>query len=143
MLAALFVLAALLYSSVGHAGASGYLAAMAFMGVAPAIMKPTALVLNLLVASIALTRFYRAGHFSGALLWPFALGSIPLAFVGGAIQLPGHVYKVLVGVVLIIAAVRLVLDRAAHPRIRSAPRLTMRRCCWRSPQAQRLAWSRV
>lgn len=113
ILAAAFLVAALLYSSVGHAGASGYLAAMALMGIAPATMKPTALVLNLLVGTVALLRFSKAGYFSWRLLWPFALGSIPLAFVGGAITLPGHWYKSLVGLVLIVAAVRLVWSRAA------------------------------
>lgn len=102
-----FFAAAVLYSSVGHAGASGYLAAMALFGMAPEVMKPTALVMNLLVSLIATSRFYRAGHFSFALLWPFALGSIPAAFVGGAIQLPGHWYKPLVGVVLVLAAVKM------------------------------------
>lgn len=111
LLAAAFLVAALLYSSVGHAGASGYLAAMALIGVAPATMKPTALVLNLLVASIATTQFARAGHFSWPVLWPFALGSVPLAFVGGAITLPGHWYKILVGFVLIVSAVRLAFER--------------------------------
>jgi uncharacterized membrane protein YfcA len=126
VLAGAFLFAALLYSSVGHAGASGYLAAMAFVGVAPAIMKPTALVLNLLVASIATYRFRRAGYFSWPLLWPFALGSIPLAFLGGAITLPGHWYKTLVGIVLWVAAIRLFIEtrRAAAelpPRTRIVP----------------------
>ncbi len=110
VLAVLFLVAAILYSSVGHAGASGYLAAMAFIGVTPNIMKPTALVLNLLVAAIATVRFYRAGFFSWALLWPFALGSIPCAFIGGAITLPGHWYKVLVGIILVLSAVPLLLQ---------------------------------
>ena len=106
--------AALLYSSVGHAGASGYLAVMALTSVEPAVMKPAALVLNLLVGSIAFYRFSRAGHFSLDLLWPFALGSVPLAFLGGAITLPGHWYKQLVGVVLLIAAARLVFQSGAR-----------------------------
>jgi len=110
MLAAAFLVAAVLYSSVGHAGASGYLAAMAFVGMATPAMRPTALVLNLLVASIATVRFARAGFFSWSLFWPFALGSIPLAFVGGAITLPGHWYRTLVGLVLWAAAIRLWLD---------------------------------
>ena len=110
LLAAAFLVAAILYSSVGHAGASGYLAAMAFVGVATPTMRPTALVLNLLVASIATIRFARAGFFSWSLFWPFALGSIPLAFIGGAITLPGHWYRTLVGLVLWAAAVRLWLD---------------------------------
>ena len=81
-LAIAFFVAAVLYSSVGHAGASGYLAAMAFVGMATPMMRPTALVLNLLVASIATIRFSRAGFFSWQLFWPFALGSIPLAYIG-------------------------------------------------------------
>lgn len=107
ILCGLIFVAALLYSSVGHAGASGYLAAMAFMGILPEVMKPAALVLNILVAMIGTIRFYRAGHFSFALLWPFAIGSIPLAFIGGFITLPGLLYKPAVGVVLLAAAGRL------------------------------------
>jgi uncharacterized membrane protein YfcA len=106
-LALLILLAAALYSSVGHGGASGYLAAMALFGLAPAQMKPTALCLNILVASIATFRFYRAGRFSWALFWPFAVASVPLAYVGGAITLPTNVYKQIVGVTLLYAAIRL------------------------------------
>ena len=110
MIPVAFLLAAALYASVGHAGASGYLAAMAFLGVPTPIMRPTALVLNLLVASIASIRFARAGFFNWRLFWPFALGSIPLAFVGGAITLPGHWYRTLLGGVLWLSAARLLLD---------------------------------
>lgn len=102
--------ASVLYSSVGHAGASGYLAVMALAGVEAAVMKPAALVLNLAVAVVATARFARAGHFSWPLLWPFAVTSVPLAFVGGAIQLPGHWYKQAVGLVLIFAASRLFIE---------------------------------
>jgi hypothetical protein len=104
LLAVLILLAALLYSSVGHAGASGYLAAMALMGVAPAVMKPVALALNILVATIATLKFYRAGAFSWQLFWPFALTSVPCAYLGGWLTLPGHFYKPLVGILLIYAA---------------------------------------
>lgn len=104
ILAALILIAALLYSSVGHAGASGYLAAMALVGVSPAVMKPTALTLNVLVATIATAKFYRVGAFSWHLFWPFALASIPFAYLGGVLTLPGHIYKPLVGGVLIYAA---------------------------------------
>lgn len=104
LLAALILLAALLYSSVGHAGASGYLAAMALMGVAPATMKPAALALNILVATIATFKYHRAGAFSWPLFWPFALASIPFAYLGGWLTLPGHFYKPLVGAMLIYAA---------------------------------------
>ena len=106
VLTALIFMAALLYSSVGHAGASGYLAAMAFVGVAPAVMKPAALTLNILVAVIAAVKYCRAGAFSWHLFWPFALASSPFAYLGGTLTLPGHVYKPLVGAVLIYAAWR-------------------------------------
>ncbi len=112
ILTALIFLAAVLYSSVGHAGASGYLAAMALMSVPPDVMKPTALFLNIIVATIATVRFARAGHFSWSLFWPFAVSSVPLAFVGGAIRLPYVYYKAIVGAVLLYAAVRLAYSAA-------------------------------
>src|SRR5436190_18064883 len=96
---AIFVVA-VLYSSVGHGGASGYLAVMAFMAVAPEITRPTALVLNLFVASIGTFQFYRAGYFSWRIFLPFAVTSIPFAFLGGMITLPTTVYKIVLGVVL-------------------------------------------
>lgn len=99
--------AAVLYSSVGHGGGSGYLAAMALFGLAPSEMRPASLALNILVASIGTVRFYRAGCFSWRLYWPFAAASIPCAFVGGAITLPGDWYKRIVGLVLLFAAYRL------------------------------------
>ena len=103
---AIFVMA-LLYSSVGHAGASGYLAAMALFGVTAAVMKPAALTLNILVATIATIQFYRTGLFSWRIFLPFAASSVPLAFVGGMITLPNLVYKQIVGAVLLFAAFRL------------------------------------
>jgi len=123
ILAAMFLVAAILYSSVGHAGASGYLAAMALMGISPEVMKPAALVLNVVVGTIATARFYRAGLISWSVLWPFVVTSIPLAFVGGAIQLPTDVYKPIVGVALLVAAARLAVStyrRIARP-VRRAP----------------------
>src|SRR5438309_356133 len=95
----LIFLAALLYSSVGHGGASGYLAAMALFDLAPDVMKPTALVLNLFVASVGTVRYARAGCFSWNVFWPFAALSIPFAFLGGALKLPAHTYKIILGVV--------------------------------------------
>ncbi|MEO5859852.1 MAG: sulfite exporter TauE/SafE family protein [Pyrinomonadaceae bacterium] len=106
IIGAILIVAAL-YSSVGHGGASGYLAAMAFLSVAPTVTRPAALVLNLFVASIGATQFYRAGHFSWKLFWPFAVTSIPFAFLGGMITLPTNVYKILLGLVLLFAAFRL------------------------------------
>jgi uncharacterized protein len=107
LLAALIFGAALLYSTVGHGGASAYLAAMALLGIAPAVMRPTALTLNLAVAAIGAIKFARAGWFSWRLFWPFALTSIPAAYLGGRMILPSPVYKVVVGVVLLYAAVQL------------------------------------
>jgi uncharacterized membrane protein YfcA len=109
IIAAIFVVA-VLYSSVGHGGASGYLAVMAFLSVAPTVTRPTALVLNLFVASIGAFQFYRAGHFSWKLFWPFAVASIPFSFLGGMIPLPTNVYKILLGLVLLFAAFRLALS---------------------------------
>ncbi len=111
LLTALFFCAAVLYGMVGHAGASAYLAAMAFVGLSAAIMKPTALVLNILVAVLVTTRFARAGFVRPLAIVPFLVGSVPMAFVGGAIQLPGEIYRPLVGVVLLIAAGRFVFVR--------------------------------
>lgn len=107
VLPVLIFFVALLYSSVGHAGASGYLAAMALVGIAPFVMKPTALTLNIVVAGIATVAFYRAGCFSWPLFWPFAVTSIPFAFLGGFITLPGTVYKQVLGLVLLFTAYRL------------------------------------
>lgn len=109
LLAALIFAVALLYSTVGHAGASGYLAAMALFGVAPSVMKPTALTLNILVSLVAATKFYRAGFFSWRVFWPFGITSIPASFIGGSLTLPGHIYKLIVGVVLLYSALRLFL----------------------------------
>ena len=79
-LSALIFLAATIYTAVGHAGASGYIAAMALFGVAPAVMKPTALCLNILVATFGTWRLHKAGWVAGQALLPFLIGSVPLAF---------------------------------------------------------------
>ncbi len=103
LLAAGMLVASFVYASVGHGGASAYLAAMALAGLAPAEMRPIALTLNILVSSMATWKFWRAGHFRWRLLWPFAAVSIPFAYLGGAITLPGQTYKVVVGLVLVYA----------------------------------------
>lgn len=128
LLTVAFLAAAILYSSVGHAGASAYLAAMAFLGTPTPMMRPTALVLNLLVATIASVRFARAGLFSWQLFWPFALGSIPLAFIGGGIVLPGHWYRTLVGLVLWTSAARLWLDLRVPGTTHLPPRIVAIAC---------------
>src|SRR6476646_5219471 len=101
MIVALFVVA-VLYSSVGHGGASAYLAIMAFFAVAPDVTRPTALVLNLFVATIGTIQFYRAGYFSWRIFLPFAAASIPMSYIGGTIHLPTETYKIVLGVVLVL-----------------------------------------
>src|SRR5436190_20966966 len=102
---------AFLYSSVGHAGASGYIATMTLFGLAPTIIRPTAFVLNILVASIGAFQFWRAGHFAWKLFWPFALLSIPAAYFGGHLQPSASVLRILIGLVLIFSAARLIFRR--------------------------------
>lgn len=97
-------LVALLYASVGHAGASGYLAVMALVGIAPVEMKPTALALNIVVSLIGVVQYYRASAFSWRVFLPLALTSIPAAYLGGTLNFPAHWYKPMVGIVLIYAA---------------------------------------
>ncbi len=121
---AIFIVA-VLYSSVGHGGASGYLAVMAFLAVPPEITRPTALTLNLFVASIAFIQFYRAGYFSWSLFWPFAVTSIPFAFLGGMIKLPTEVYKTVLGLVLLFAAFRLGWKFASDYNEVHSPKLWM------------------
>lgn len=104
-LAILFLLVATLYSSVGHAGASGYLAAMALIGLAPEQMRPTALALNLLVGAIGLFRFWRGGFVRWRNILPFVLASAPAAFFSAQIKLPKDSYSMLLAGVLLVAAV--------------------------------------
>ena len=108
VLAAAFFVVATLYTTVGHAGASGYLAMMALVGVAPEVMRPTALTLNILVAVITVYRFRRARYFSWPALWPFLLGSVPFAAFGGALHLAPGSYYLAVGLVLLTSAALLV-----------------------------------
>src|ERR1700741_3289825 len=108
-------LIAFLYSSVGHAGASGYIATMTLFGIAPLVIRPTALVLNILVASIGTFQFWRAGHFSWNLFWPFALLSIPAAYLGGYLQPSAGIIKILIGLVLLSSAARLIFRRRDPP----------------------------
>jgi len=104
-IASLFLIGAALYSSVGHGGASSYLAVMGLFSLSPDTMKPTALALNILVAAVATIKFYRGGLFKWKLFWPFAAASVPAAFVGGATMLSARAYKILVGVLLLYAAI--------------------------------------
>lgn len=105
LLSVLFFISALLYSSVGHGGASGYLAMMGLVGIEPSLMKPTALCLNILVSAIAFWRFYTGRNFSWKLFLPLAVTATPMAFIGGMTHLPSHFYKPIVGAVLVFSAV--------------------------------------
>src|SRR2546430_9172072 len=112
---------AFLYSCVGHAGASGYIAVMTLFGLATSVIRPTALVLNILVAAIGSFQFWRAGHFSWRLFWPFALLSVPAAYLGGYLQLPAHILKIIIGLVLLFSAARLFFLRGDPPEITRPP----------------------
>ena len=105
LLAALFFAVAVLYSSVGHAGASGYIASMALLGFAPEQMRPTALALNLLVGGIGLYRWWRGGHVRWRNVLPFVLASAPAAFLSAQVKLPRESYSMLLGIVLLVAAI--------------------------------------
>lgn len=102
----LLFLVAFLYASVGHGGASGYLALMAIFSITPDVMKPTALLLNLFVSLTSFIQFYRGKHFNWKLFLPFAITSVPMAFVGGLITVDTFVYKKILGVLLLIPIIR-------------------------------------
>ena len=104
---ALLPIVAFLYSSVGHGGASGYLALMALFSFAPETMKPTALLLNIFVSGIAFYHYYKAGHFNKKLFISFAIASIPFAFLGGLIEVDATIYKRILGVLLIFAILKM------------------------------------
>jgi uncharacterized membrane protein YfcA len=103
----LLALVAFLYSSVGHGGASGYLALMAICSFPISVMKPSALLLNLFVSGISFFFYYKTDFFNFRLFYPFAITSVPAAFIGGMIPLENKLYKILLGIVLILAALRL------------------------------------
>lgn len=105
----LLYLVAFLYASVGHGGASGYLALMALFEVTPEVMKPTALLLNLFVSAISFSQFYRGGHFRLQLFWPFAVASVPMAYLGGLTTLDGNLYKKILAFALLIPVARFIL----------------------------------
>ncbi len=103
----LIALVAFLYASVGHGGASGYLALMALMGISPVLMQPSALLLNIVVSAISFTMYYRSGHFQWKKLLPFIILSIPMAFIGPQIKIEPHTYKIILGICLLMATLRL------------------------------------
>src|SRR5438045_9267692 len=102
----LLFLVAFLYASVGHGGASGYLALMALFSFTPDVMKPTALLLNLFVSLTSFIQFYRGGHFKWKIFLPLAIASVSLAFIGGSIFMEGCVFKIDLGVVVLVVIIR-------------------------------------
>ena len=122
-LVALIFLVAMVYASVGHGGASGYLATMALLAYAPASMASSALLLNLLVAGTSCLMFWCAGHGSWRLLWPFIVGSVPSAFIGGWLQVSSRTYGWLLAVALLVAAVRLCLPAIQQAESVVRPRM--------------------
>jgi uncharacterized membrane protein YfcA len=126
-LAFLFLLVALVYASVGQAGASGYIAVMGILGMAPVAMKTTALTLNLLVATIGTIQFWRAGRLSWRAVYPFAVLGFPFSVLGGAVHLPTRLYDPVVGVVLVLSA--FLMARSALRRSPSGSRLSRRPSC--------------
>jgi uncharacterized membrane protein YfcA len=107
---------AFFYSSVGHGGASGYLAVMAIFGIQPELMRPAALLLNLFVAGIAFYSFYRQGYFRWKLLWPFLITSMPAAILGARIHIHAELYKAILGTFLLFAAFRLFFNPRTDDR---------------------------
>lgn len=113
-----------LYSSVGHAGASGYIATMTLFGLLPGFIRPTALILNILVATIAAWQFYRAGHFVWRTFWPYALLSVPCAFLGGMFHIPTHLFKILLGIILLFSSIMLLIKIRSSDTV-SSPDLSI------------------
>jgi uncharacterized protein len=124
LLLAGITIVAFLYSSVGHAGASGYIAVMTLCGLSATFIRPTALVLNILVATIGSFQFWRAGYFSWRLFWPFATLSVPAAYLGGYLPVPADFLKILIGAVLLFSAVRLFF-REGDPADVGPPRVSI------------------
>jgi uncharacterized protein len=109
----LLFLIAFLYASVGHGGASGYLALMAIFSITPEVMKPTALMLNLFVSATAFIQFYRGKHFLLRIFLPLAIASVPMAFLGGMIMVDGNIYKKMLGILLLFPIMRFLFFRNA------------------------------
>lgn len=117
-----FFLASALYASVGHGGASAYLAVLGLAGVAQVEMKPIALLLNIMVSAVAMVSFIRAGHFQSGLFWPLAAVSVPAAFLGGWLQSPDPIFKLILAAALVFGAWRLAFTPCADESALCKPR---------------------
>ncbi len=127
-LSVLFFIVAFLYSSVGHGGASGYLAVFSLLAFAPKEMATTALLLNVIVATISFVTYFRTGFFSWRLTYPFLIGSVPLALLGGTLHISSYVYTLLLAIALLAAAARLIVkveSRVATDQAHTIPPLWM------------------
>ena len=110
IIAGCLFLGAILYTSVGHAGASAYIAVMTLFDLPPLVIKPTALTLNIFVSSYTSFRYIRSNFFNKTLFTYLVIGSLPAAFIGGRINLPSHVYKPIIGVLLLISGARFLIQ---------------------------------
>ncbi|MDP1850998.1 MAG: sulfite exporter TauE/SafE family protein [Candidatus Planktophila sp.] len=110
LIAGCLFLGAVLYTSVGHAGASAYIAVMTLFDLPPLVIKPTALTLNIFVSSYTSFRYIRGNYFNRSLFVYLIIGSIPAAFIGGHINLPSHIYKPIIGVLLLISGTRFLIQ---------------------------------
>ena len=122
----LFVVS-LLYASVGHGGASGYLALMALFQFSPDVMKPTALLLNIFVSFTSFVQFYRGKHFNLKIFYPLVIASVPMAFLGGLTHIDGALYKKILGILLLVPVIRFLIfpDPSLEPRQRSDFRISL------------------
>ncbi len=123
-LSAALLAVAVLYSTVGHAGASGYIAVLTLFGFGVEVIRPTALVLNILVATIGTVQWWRAGYFSWSLFWPFGVLAVPAAFLGGWLQLPSEYLRLLLGLILFFSAWRLMIRKSDPLEVRRPARTT-------------------
>jgi len=116
-----FFLVALLYASVGHGGASGYLAVMALLAVDAVFLRPTALGLNVLVSMLGTIAFFKAGYFRGKLFWPLILAAMPFAYLGGSLEIQEGLFRKILGLALCIALIRLFMPQREDVATRPVP----------------------
>src|SRR5215210_6437185 len=122
LIALCLMIVAFLYASVGHGGASGYIAVMSLFNVSVDIYRPVVLILNIVIAGIAFIQFYRAGYFRWSLCWPFLITSIPFAFLGSRVSVHGKLYNLLLGIALIFPIIRLLgFNPKEKKELRSMP----------------------
>ncbi len=117
----LFFLVAFLYASVGHGGASGYIAIMILMGLSATVIKPYGLIMNLLVSAIAFVGFYKAGYFKFHLFWPLIIASAPMAYFGGLVLLSDPTYKIILAVCLFVAITQILYTFKQNISLKNMP----------------------